>query len=69
MPLPEAIADAMKLVAMIGELRRLAEVSRREADHYEGVHRQRLLSFAECTLQNARLIEALATEEETYEEG
>ncbi|SDB74623.1 hypothetical protein [Belnapia rosea] len=72
MPTPEQVADAMNVALMVGELRRLAEASRRQADHYEGASRQRMLDCAESTLQTVRLIEALdqlATEEEARGEG
>jgi hypothetical protein len=58
-PTPEAVADALEVAAMGGDLGRLAEVCRARADAFEGDGRQRLLDAAAAMTWAAQLLEAV----------
>jgi hypothetical protein len=58
-PTPEAVADALAVAEMGGDLDRLAAVCRLQADHYEGDGRQRLLDAAEKLEWGAKVLAAM----------
>jgi hypothetical protein len=70
-PTPEQIADVLEVAAMGGDLDRLAAVCLDQADHYEGVGRQRLLDAAESLAWAGRLLAILDGPEaqEAHAEG
>lgn len=61
-PTPAAIADALAVAGMGGDLPRLAEVCRARAGHFEGADRERLLEAAEALAWTGRLVAALDAE-------
>lgn len=62
-PTPEAVADAMEVAKMGGDLPRLAAVCLDRADHHEGVGRQRLLDAAAALTWANQILVALDTAE------
>lgn len=58
-PSPEAVADAMAVAAMGGDLPRLAEVCRMRAGGFGEAGRQRLLNAAETMEWAGRLLAIL----------
>lgn len=62
-PSPAAIADAMKVAELGGDLPRLAAVCRACAADTEGEGRQRLLDAAEALAWTAALVAALDAQE------
>jgi hypothetical protein len=68
-PSPEQIADALKVAEMGGDLPRLAEVCRHQAELYQGDGRQRLLDAAEALAWGAKVLAAMETSQQTEEES
>jgi hypothetical protein len=58
-PSPEAVADAMAVAAMGGDLPRLAEVCRARAGGFDEAGRQHLLDAAEAMEWAGRLLAVL----------
>lgn len=57
-PTPAAIADALAVAGMGGDLPRLAQVCRARANHFEGADRERLLKAADALAWTGELLAA-----------
>lgn len=62
-PSPAAIADALTVAEMGGDLGRLSLCCEDQARHHQGEGRQRLLDAAAAMRWTAQLVEALAAQE------